>query len=67
MIKRYAVIEDEKVQNVIVWDSENGDISQVTELFVVETEDGDLGDLYIDGQFIKPDEPYIPPGIQHIP
>ncbi len=56
MIKRYAFIQDGKVENIILWDTETGDVHDMTTMEVVETTDAAIGDLYIDGQFVKPAE-----------
>lgn len=55
MIKRYAFIQEGKVENVILWETENGDVHDNTTMQVVETTDAAIGDLYVDGQFVKPD------------
>lgn len=52
MIKKYALIEDGVVQSVIVWDTDNGDLSSMTSLGFIETDIAKTGDLYIDGQFV---------------
>jgi len=62
MIKRYALIENGKVENVIAWNTDNGDVQDLTPLMAVETEDAQPGDLYIDGQFIKPQTDTNDPG-----
>jgi hypothetical protein len=59
MIKKYAIIENGIVASVIVWDTENGNVQDMTPLEVVETTDAVIGDLYVDGQFVKP-EPTTP-------
>jgi hypothetical protein len=53
MIKRYALIKNNKVENVIIWDADNGDIQQMTTLVTVESEDAQIRDIYTDGQFIR--------------
>lgn len=48
----YALIKDGIVEALVNWDTENRDISEVTDLLAVETEDCQVGDQYIDGKFI---------------
>lgn len=53
MIKRYAFIKDNKVENVVIWNTDNGDIQEMTTLIAVESEDAQIRDIYTDGQFIR--------------
>jgi hypothetical protein len=53
MIKRYALIKDNKVENVVIWNTDNGDIQEMTTLITVESEDAQIRDIYTDGQFIR--------------
>lgn len=52
MIKRYALIENGVVESVIVWDTDNGELSNMTSLMYIETDTAQMGKLYIDGQFV---------------
>lgn len=52
MIKRYALIEEGVVESVIVWDTDNGELSNMTSLMYIETDTAQMGQLYIDGQFV---------------
>lgn len=53
MSKRYALIVNGVVESVIIWNDEVGNIEEHTPHFVVRSEIAEVGDLYIDGQFVK--------------
>lgn len=59
---RYAIIENNTVVNVIVWDESNGPITEATQLQTIQSDTASIGDLYIDGQFIKPQTDTNDPG-----
>jgi hypothetical protein len=55
MSKRYALIVDGVVESVIIWNDEVGNIEEHTPHHAVNSDVAEIGDLYIDGNFIKPE------------
>lgn len=52
---RYAVINNNIVENVIIWDGVSEYVTDA-QLVLIEDQTVDIGYSYIDNEFIKPEE-----------
>lgn len=59
MTNRYAIVSDEKVSNVVMWDGES-ELQLSTGETAVASDVADIGWEYRDGEFITPAPPPLP-------